>query len=65
MLKNQNNRCKLCGSTKKRKDRNLAVDHNHKTGKIRGLLCANCNGYIIGGVEKVKLKNVIKYLSND
>ena len=40
MLKNQNNKCAIC---KKEECRNLAVDHDHKTGKIRGLLCLNCN----------------------
>lgn len=31
--------CAICG----RKDRRLVIDHNHKTGKIRGLLCTRCN----------------------
>ena len=30
--------CECCGSTNR-----LAVDHDHKTGAIRGLLCLNCN----------------------
>lgn len=33
--------CAICGGTNK--DRRLHVDHDHKTGIIRGLLCFNCN----------------------
>jgi len=33
--------CDLCGLTDK--GRALAVDHCHKTGIIRGMLCTNCN----------------------
>lgn len=46
----QNGVCAICGKMeiKKRpygvgeKDR-LSIDHSHKTGQIRGLLCSNCN----------------------
>ena len=42
MLKEQGGGCKICGkaegATKK-----LDVDHCHTTGRIRGLLCENCN----------------------
>ena len=31
--------CEICGDVKE----TLCIDHNHDTGKIRGLLCANCN----------------------
>lgn len=42
--------CAICGRHQSEFKRRLAVDHNHKTGKIRGLLCARCN-YIVGAVE--------------
>jgi hypothetical protein len=34
----QDGRCAICQRTRK-----LTVDHCHKTGKIRGLLCGSCN----------------------
>lgn len=41
MLSVQSSVCALCGGTDKSKD--LAVDHDHATGRIRGLLCLVCN----------------------
>lgn len=48
LLTNKNNVCAICKKKEKRKNRSgkiykLHVDHCHKTGKIRGLLCHNCN----------------------
>lgn len=40
MLSSQNNMCFICQVPSPRP---LAVDHNHITGKVRGLLCDNCN----------------------
>ena len=42
MLLIQNNTCKICKNMCK-SGKNLAVDHCHATGKVRGLLCATCN----------------------
>ena len=41
MLEAQDGRCAICGN--KPRKRRLDVDHNHKTGKVRGLLCRRCN----------------------
>ncbi len=48
MLNKQNSKCLICEKPESRKDRSgnvapLVVDHNHITGKIRGLLCHRCN----------------------
>jgi hypothetical protein len=39
MHQEQDGKCQIC---KVRKDR-LCVDHDHKTGRVRGLLCHHCN----------------------
>lgn len=41
--KQQNGLCAICNGVCKSGKR-LAVDHDHKTGMIRDLLCGNCNG---------------------
>ena len=47
MAVEQNNLCAICGQpeTQERGDKvkALAVDHDHKTGAVRGLLCCACN----------------------
>jgi hypothetical protein len=50
MLKAQDGLCAICGGGEEtlRNGRkwHLNVDHDHDTGKIRGLLCAGCNSAI-------------------
>ena len=41
LLERQAGRCAIC--RKPPQTRRLAVDHDHKTGHIRGLLCPRCN----------------------
>lgn len=43
MLTAQHGVCAICGKIETGRFSNLAVDHCHKTGRIRGLLCSNCN----------------------
>ncbi|MFF1701287.1 endonuclease VII domain-containing protein [Streptomyces sp. NPDC058252] len=45
IYKGQGGKCAICqratGATRK-----LSVDHNHKTGEVRGLLCRTCNNLL-------------------
>ena len=41
MFANQGGKCAVCGGQDRRGV--LCVDHDHATGKVRGLLCNNCN----------------------
>jgi hypothetical protein len=41
MLEDQGGFCAICGGVDQNKA--LAVDHDHETGEIRGLLCSKCN----------------------
>lgn len=63
----QNGVCAICANpetaTRNGKVKALAVDHDHKTGNVRGLLCSDCNT----GIGKLKddrnvLLSAVKYL---
>lgn len=43
LLKIQDGRCAICKTDTPGKGEWFAVDHDHKTGLIRGLLCVHCN----------------------
>lgn len=44
MVDNHNGMCDICGSTVPGFGRKkLCIDHDHKTGKFRGMLCQKCN----------------------
>ena len=67
LLKDQGGKCAICGAIDSDSTgRRLAVDHDHVTGKVRGLLCHNCNV----GIGNFKddpnlLRKAIKYLEAD
>lgn len=65
LLKKQKGKCALCRTKNPGGPHKIfVVDHNHKTGDVRGLLCNNCNTNI-GGIEKRKIPitRLIKYLA--
>jgi hypothetical protein len=76
MLKEQNYRCKMCKKIMNEKwavdSRNgryrseIYVDHDHKTGKVRGMLCHACNTVIGHADDNVTILNsAIKYLEEN
>ena len=70
-FKKQKPMCKICGKTvhkapenSKDKKNQAVIDHDHKTGELRGLLCHQCNVGIGNFKDDVNiLMNAILYLS--
>jgi hypothetical protein len=58
MLKNQAFCCAGCGLHQNALEKKLNVDHDHATGKIRGLLCGNCNRAL--GLIKDSFETLVK-----
>lgn len=68
MLAEQGGVCWICREPERRRDRAgrpmlLVVDHDHVTGRVRGLLCARCNS-VLGWIESPgKLDAALAYLA--
>ncbi len=55
-------KCAICSST----TRKLVLDHSHVTGKIRGVLCNDCNtGIGLLGDEVLDLERALEYLKGE
>lgn len=65
MLIAQNGVCAGCGSDKPFGNcKHFCVDHDHKTGLVRGLLCHKCNrGLGLAKDDIIVLSEMIKYLN--
>jgi hypothetical protein len=62
LLSCQDGRCAICGG--KPRKYLFAVDHDHKTGEIRGLLCSRCNHKLLGSAndDPARLRKAADYL---
>jgi len=69
-LEKQKNLCAICGLPETDYQqygvKNLAIDHNHRTKKVRGLLCSKCNRALgllnVDNLGILNLQMAIKYL---
>lgn len=64
LSENQGNKCALCDKPRAHDDlKVLHVDHCHTSGKVRGLLCFNCNAMLGHAKDRTEvLKRAIEYL---
>jgi hypothetical protein len=51
MLERQHYKCAICEKSRSMQKWDFAVDHDHKTKEIRGLLCIMCNSVVVNAVE--------------
>jgi len=66
MLHSQNGCCKICGIHHTKVHFGLVVDHNHKNGEVRGLLCGKCNTGIGNLQDSIEiLQKAITYLEEN
>lgn len=68
LLQRQSGNCAVCGRTATSFRTRLAIDHDHSTGAIRGLLCNFCNRRVIGRYRKETselLRLAYEYLTRD
>jgi len=58
----QNGSCAICGATDPN-GRGWHIDHDHRTGELRGILCSNCNvalGHFKDNTDA--MRNAVAYL---
>ena len=64
MFQEQEGKCAICGVHQSEMKHVLYVDHDHKTDKVRGLLCARCNTGIGFFEDKKFMEKANNYLKS-
>ena len=64
MHREQDYKCKICKRHADEFKKGLVVDHNHKTGKVRALLCTNCNSQLHVLENKELYDKYMNYLNS-
>lgn len=63
LLSSQDNKCAICQKSVLEYKKRFCIDHDHETGKTRGLLCHSCNLALGNFKDSVNsLKRAVKYL---
>lgn len=66
ILAAQDGGCAICGGPPTGNHTRLAVDHDHDTGRVRGLLCGNCNSILgLARDDAERLRAAATYLERD
>lgn len=62
LIEKHGNQCAICKKPRSAFKKNLSVDHSHKTGRIRGLLCYRCNKFMVGRNTIETARQILNYL---
>jgi hypothetical protein len=62
LIDKHGDKCALCKKPGSAFNKRLSVDHNHKTNKIRGLLCYRCNKFLVGRQTIESAQLILHYL---
>lgn len=66
MLAEQEGKCAICGEVESGRFSRLAIDHDHATGEVRGLLCGRCNKAIgLLRDSTMIVSSVLNYLTRE
>ena len=66
MMEERNGKCDICNKPTEHSSGILCVDHCHTTGKVRGMLCFNCNTMLGNAGDNISiLLNGINYLERN
>lgn len=62
LISKHGDKCAICSKPRSAFKNKLSLDHNHTSGRIRGLLCFRCNKFLLGRHTIVSAKAILGYL---